>query len=81
MQFEDAILRQCGRCRQWRPVSSRFKHNARLCVSCGSSWGHGYLNNGDLGLRTMNRAIAITDKGKALLRQWRRQELREQQSA
>lgn len=76
MPFEEAILRQCGRCKAWRQVDRDYKPSAVLCISCGSSWSQ-YVPNKELGLKTLSRAIAITDKGKVLLRQWRRQELLE----
>lgn len=74
MEGEDALLRQCGRCRQLRPLS-RYKPNAKLCEACVNTFSVKHITARELGIHGIGRGLVLLPKAKDLLRQWRRQEL------
>lgn len=69
MNEQIAILRRCVRCQRYESIDS-FEELGKVCKPCMRWRGESRVGNGGVRMR----AIAITESGRELLRQWREEE-------
>lgn len=67
---EIAILRRCVRCKRYESIDN-FGEFAKVCQPCM----YYHIGGGRIGRGGIPRNIAITESGRRLLAQWRREEM------